>query len=60
MKKLTKKERERNLVNALIEHRQNPPAICHKEYGERLAIRHGVNKKTMHIALHELARTEGI
>ena len=48
-----------NLEAALLEHLKKPPDRCNRKYTGDLAMRFGVNRKTMTTALLMLAMGEG-
>lgn len=55
--KLSKSDQK--LLAALKEHVLNPPKICDRAYSEKLALRFGVNAKTLRGYFNRLAQ-EGI
>lgn len=57
--KLSKQQRIENLERAYAEHLKNPPERCDRKYTDELAIRFGVNKRTMRTALLMLAMHGG-
>lgn len=51
-----KAELGERLLAAINEHRANPPARCDRRYAANLALRFGVNRKTMISAIQQLAQ----